>query len=421
MRTEDYRVDPRIPHEPDDQATAERMGLGAMAVAPLRTPREGIVGTLAVSYREPREIPQASIDLLQGMADQAAIALSNARLYEALQRSESRYRYLLTNAPDIVFSIDMTGQFTFLSDATQAILGWTTDELMGRKWRDVVDVERSAGLRDAFEAMRVPPYPPAVQRFTLRHRDGTRIPADMRGVAIVIDGQFAGAHGIVRDLREQVRMEDDLQRQATELATTEERQRLARELHDSVTQALFSMTLTTRSVELLVDRDPEGAKRMLGELKALERDALAEMRALIFELRPGQLEELGLEQALRLHAAAVQGRTGLPIAVECAPVDRAPLPVEDALYRIAQEAIHNVVKHAGASAVSVALDQADGALRLRVADDGSGFDPTDVPAGHLGLTSMRTRAEGVGGRLTIDSHPGDGTRLQVAVPFPAPG
>lgn len=418
LRTEDYRVDLRIPHEPDDQATAERMGLGAMAVAPLRTPREGIVGTLAVSYRTPREIPQASIDLLQGMADQAAIALSNARLYEALQRSESRYRYLLTNAPDIVFSIDMTGQFTFLSDATQTILGWTADELLGRKWRDVVDVERSAGLRDAFEAMRVPPYPPAVQRFTLRHRDGTLIPADMRGVAIVIDGQFAGAHGIVRDLREQVRMEGDLQRQATELATTEERQRLARELHDSVTQALFSMTLTTRSVELLVDRDPEGAKRMLGELKALERDALAEMRALIFELRPNQLEELGLEQALRLHAAAVQGRTGLPIAVECAPVDRAPLPVEDALYRIAQEAIHNVVKHARATAVSVALDQADRTLRLRVVDDGAGFDPTDVPAGHLGLTSMRTRAEGVGGRFAIDSRPGDGTRLDVAVPIP---
>jgi signal transduction histidine kinase len=184
-----------------------------------------------------------------------------------------------------------------------------------------------------------------------------------------------------------------------------------------VTQALFSMTLTTRSVELLVDRDPEGAKRMLGELKALERDALAEMRALIFELRPGQLEEVGLEQALKLHAAAVQGRTGLPISVDCAPVDRAPLAVEDALYRIAQEAIHNVIKHAGASAVAVALDQDAGALRLQVSDDGKGFDPTAIRAGHLGLTSMRSRAEGVGGRIAIDSRPGSGTRVEVAVPI----
>jgi len=416
VRTEDYRVDARIPHEADDQATADRMGLGAMAVAPLRTPREGIVGTLAISYREPRAIPQASIDLLQGMADQAAIALSNARLYEALQRSESRYRYLLTNAPDIVFSIDTEGRLTFLSDAVESITGWRAAELLGRTWREVVDHEASPDLRDAFEAMRRLPFPSASQRFALRHRDGTRIPADMRGVAIVADGAFAGAHGIVRDLREQVRLEDDLKHQATELATAGERARLARELHDSVTQALFSMTLTTRSVELLVDRDPEGAKRMLGELRSLERDALAEMRALIFELRPGHLEELGLEQALRMHATAVQGRTGLPIAVACAPVERAPLAVEDALYRIAQEAIHNVVKHAGAHSVDVRLDQEAGALRLRVADDGAGFDPAAVPAGRMGLTSMRSRAEGVGGRLVIDSTPGAGTRLKVAVP-----
>jgi signal transduction histidine kinase len=245
------------------------------------------------------------------------------------------------------------------------------------------------------------------------------VPADLRGVPIVEAGRFAGAHGIVRDLREQVRLEDDLQRQAGELATAGERARLARELHDSVTQALFSMTLTTRSIELLVDRDPGGAKRMLGELRELERDALAEMRALIFELRPGHLEELGLEQALRMHAMAVQGRTGLPIVVECAHVPRAPLAVEDALYRIAQEAIHNVVKHAGASAVDVRLDQADDRLRLRVTDDGTGFDPTGVPAGHLGLASMRTRAEGVGGYLAIESAPGAGTRLEVAVPIPA--
>ena len=416
LRTQDYLADPRIPHEPEDQATAQRMGLGAMAVAPLRTQREGIVGTLAISYRAPREIPQASMDLLQGMADQAAIALSNARLYEALQRSESRYRYLLTNAPDIVFSIDTEGRLTFLSDAIEPITGWTALDMVGRKWREVVDVEGSAGLRDAFEAMRMPPYPPTSQRFNLRHRDGTRIPADMRGVAIVTDGAFAGAHGIVRDLREQVRLEDDLTAQAAELATAGERARLARELHDSVTQALFSMTLTTRSVELLVDRDPVGAKQMLGELRTLERDALAEMRALIFELRPGHLEELGLEQALRMHAAAVQGRSGLPINVDCEPVGRAPLAVEDALYRIAQEAIHNVVKHAGAGSVQVRLDQEDGALRLWVTDDGAGFDPGLIPAGHMGLASMKSRAEGIGGRLTIDSAPGAGTRLGVAVP-----
>lgn len=120
-----------------------------------------------------------------------------------------------------------------------------------------------------------------------------------------------------------------------------------------------------------------------------------------------------------MHATAVEGRTGLPISVDCAPVDRAPLAVEDALYRIAQAAIHNVVKHAAACAVSVRLDKADGVLRLGVTDDGSGFDPAVVAAGHMGLTSMRSRAEGVGGRLTVDSAPGAGTRLEVTVPLVA--
>jgi signal transduction histidine kinase len=238
----------------------------------------------------------------------------------------------------------------------------------------------------------------------------------MRGVAMVLDGEFRGAHGRVRDLRPQVRVEDDLRRQASELAAAGERARLARELHDSVTQALFSMTLTTRSVELLLDRDPQGARRLLGELKDLERDALAEMRALIFELRPGHLEELGLVAALRLHAGAVQGRTGLPITVECDDLERAPLAVEDALYRIAQEAIHNVVKHASATSVRVALERRSDDIELSVEDDGTGFDPDAVPAGHLGLAGMRSRAEALGGRLVLTTGHGCGTRIEAVVP-----
>jgi signal transduction histidine kinase len=161
---------------------------------------------------------------------------------------------------------------------------------------------------------------------------------------------------------------------------------------------------------------------MLGELRSLERDALAEMRALIFELRPGHLEELGLEQALRMHATAVQGRTGLPIAVDCEPVDRAPLAVEDALYRIAQEALHNVVKHAGAREVRLDVDPVADGVRLRVVDDGRGFDPLTVPDGHLGLAGMRSRAERLGGTLTVTAAPGRGTTIEVVVPsMPADG
>jgi signal transduction histidine kinase len=185
-----------------------------------------------------------------------------------------------------------------------------------------------------------------------------------------------------------------------------------------VTQALFSMTLTTRSVELLMERDPDAAVRKLGELHELERDALAEMRALIFELRPGSLEQDGLVQALRTHAAAVQGRTGLPVLVEADPLDRLPIELEDALFRIAQEALHNAVKHSSASRVHVRLERSRDGVCLSVEDDGVGFDQTAVPSGHLGVAGMRTRAEQLGARLEVQSRKGAGTRIAVEASAP---
>jgi signal transduction histidine kinase len=184
-----------------------------------------------------------------------------------------------------------------------------------------------------------------------------------------------------------------------------------------VTQALFSMTLTTRSIEMLIERDPPAAVERLAELRQLERDALAEMRALIFELRPGNLENDGLVQAVRTLAAGIESRTALPITVEAEAVERYAPSHEDALYRLAQEAIHNVIKHASASRVRVALAERDGELRLAVEDDGAGFDPTRVPAGHLGLAGMRTRAERLGGWMHVASSPGTGTRVEVALPI----
>jgi signal transduction histidine kinase len=230
------------------------------------------------------------------------------------------------------------------------------------------------------------------------------------------DGRFAGIHGAARDIRERVRLEADLRRQAGELASSQERAHLARELHDSVTQALFSMTLVTRTTELLVDRDPAAAKEKLGSLRDLQREALAEMRALIFELRPGNIEQDGLLPALKTHSAALQGRIGLPIVVTSDIVDRLPLVLEEVLYRISQEALHNVVKHAAAHQVTVSMEAANGGVRLRVADDGKGFDAATVPDGHLGLAGMRARAEKIGASLKVTSRPATGTTIEVFIP-----
>jgi signal transduction histidine kinase len=242
------------------------------------------------------------------------------------------------------------------------------------------------------------------------------VPVEVSSIGTAIDGRFTGIHGATRDITERERLERDLRHQAGELASSQERAHLARELHDSVTQALFSMTLITRSTEILVDRDPAAAKERLGGLRDLQREALAEMRALIFELRPGNLENDGLLQALRTHTAALQGRIGLPIVVTSDLTQRLPLALEEVLYRIAQEALHNVVKHAGARQVELSVHRRFASVVLRIHDDGKGFDQTSVPDGHLGLAGMRARAEKIGADFAVESRPGAGTTIEVIVP-----
>jgi signal transduction histidine kinase len=250
----------------------------------------------------------------------------------------------------------------------------------------------------------------------LRGVDGRMVPVDVRAIGITDGDAFAGIQGASRDVSDQARLETELRRQAGELAAGEERAHLARELHDSVTQALFSMTLVSRSVEMLLDRDPDAAREQMTQLRELQREALAEMRALIFELRPGNLEQDGLVRALKTHASALQGRLGLPIVVESdVEDDRLPLPAEEVLYRIAQEALHNVVKHAAARQVGVEVRRHEGGVRLRVEDDGKGFDPERVPDGHLGLAGMRARADRIGAQFSCTSQPGDGTTIEVVM------
>ena len=546
--TEDYREDPRIPREPGDLDTAARLGLRGMAAVPLRSPEGGIIGTLAVSFREPHRFDDDEIGLLQGLADHAAIALTNTILYERLRESEAAYRHLVQNSPDLVWSIDAEARFSFLSDTCERLTGWRPEELIGQHFgaivdessRDVAEIDWTAGMTKPQQELR--------GRLNLRHRDGHPVPAEFTAMGtldaegrfsgangsvrdmterdrlerelrtseeryrflvenspdivfatdaegrytyysdmlqrrtgwkpedllgrhfaeVVVletfpqaaeawarfvaeptrlqvhrfsfrtasgqllpvevsavgmrdsDGNFAGIHGAARDISERISLERDLRRQAAELAAGEERAHLARELHDSVTQALFSMTLLTRTIELLLDRDIGAAREQLAGLRDLQREALAEMRALIFELRPGNLEQDGLIHALRTHSSALQARIGLPIVVkgEALP-DRLPIEIEEVLYRIAQEALHNVVKHAAARQVSLELERDAEAVRLRVVDDGRGFDPAAVPDGHLGLAGMRARAEKIGAEVDVRSRIGAGTTIEIGVPTAA--
>jgi PAS domain S-box-containing protein len=413
--TNDYLVDPRIPHTEDDQDVARRMVLRGMAVAPLRAPEGEILGTLAVSYEQPHDTPAEEVVLLQGLADIGAVAISNARLYEQLRDSERRYRHLVDNSPDLIWSVDADGTFTYLGDALERMTGFKADELRGKNFQILSSPETAAVALQAWRAMQERPDEEQQVRLDLPLAGGGSIPAEISMVATVVNGEFAGAHGSVRDIRERERLEQDLRRQAAAIAANEERANLARELHDSVTQALFSMGLTTRALELLLDRDPAAVREKLHELQDLQKDALAEMRTLIFELRPQGLEKDGLARALRNHAAAVQGRTGLGVAIEVEAEERLPLDIEEAFYRVAQEGLHNVVKHANATQARISLRRVGRQLRLTVEDDGVGFDPAAVARGHLGLVGMQQRAERIGGELEIGSRAGRGTRVRLTL------
>ncbi|MCA1668756.1 MAG: GAF domain-containing protein [Thermomicrobia bacterium] len=213
-----------------------------------------------------------------------------------------------------------------------------------------------------------------------------------------------------------------LYEQAQQAAALEERHRLARDLHDSVTQSLFSMSLLAQVLPALWEVQPEEAKRSLDELRRLSKEALAEMRALLFQLRPVALEEEGVVEALRRHIESLQRRDGPALVFTATGSDqRLPLPFEEALFRIASEGVSNALKHAHAKEIVVSLDIRDGAATLTVRDDGRGFDRAahQPQPGHLGLPGMRERVERIGGLLTIESAPGAGTTITVRGAIPA--
>lgn len=199
-------------------------------------------------------------------------------------------------------------------------------------------------------------------------------------------------------------------------AALEERQRLARELHDSVSQALCGIALGARTARAQLDRDPQQAVEPLDYVLSLSEAALAEMRALIFELRPDSLEKEGLVAALNKQMDSVRARHGIAVHAELGDEPELPFEVKEALYRIAQEALHNTVKHARASKVELRLEANGNDVALHVSDDGVGFDVNGSFPGHIGLQSMRERATRLGGTLEVVSTPQRGTQVRANVP-----
>jgi signal transduction histidine kinase len=203
------------------------------------------------------------------------------------------------------------------------------------------------------------------------------------------------------------------------IAVLEDRQRLAHELHDSVTQSLYGVTMYSEAAARLLDADQaDKAKSLMHDLQKAALEALREMRLLVFELRPSVLQKKGLAGALQARLAAVEGRAGLKAEFLTAGPISLPGPIEKALYGIAKESLNNILKHAEATRISVELRQSESSASLEISDNGLGFDTAVArQRGGLGLLGLEERAAAIGGLLFIDSHPGSGTLIRVEVPL----
>jgi signal transduction histidine kinase len=204
-----------------------------------------------------------------------------------------------------------------------------------------------------------------------------------------------------------------------ELSVLQERARLARDLHDAVSQKLFSVRVKARAAAILVERDPARAIEEIESIAELAGAAHAELRAVIDGLTPPELAAGGLGSSVRAYAV-LAGRTyGTDVAVRSGDLPALDPLQDTAIYRVAQEAIGNALRHSGAAHVTVSLSGRQRAVVLEVCDDGAGFDPASPQAG-IGLTSMRERARSVGGKLTVTSSMGAGTRVRLSVPASGP-
>jgi signal transduction histidine kinase len=205
--------------------------------------------------------------------------------------------------------------------------------------------------------------------------------------------------------------------EARDKAALEERQKLARELHDSVSQALYGIALGAKTARTLLDQNPDQASDPLDYVLSLADAGMAEMRSLIFELRPESLETEGLVAALEKQAAALRARHEIEVEATLCEEPETSLSVKEAVYRIAQEALHNTVKHARASNVEIKMVCTPEQVTLEISDDGLGFDARGDFPGHLGLRSMRERASSLGGTLEVTSAPGKGTQIYASIPL----
>ncbi|MFW6133229.1 MAG: PAS domain-containing sensor histidine kinase [Planctomycetota bacterium] len=347
------------------------------------------------------------------------------RAEQELQESRERLRHIIDNTSDIIFQIDTAGNYTFGNQAAESVTGYTLEELIGMNMSRLVAPEYRQALFDRLaRRLRGQPLVQPFQ-FEIARKDGRRVSLEMTTSPIYRRGDLVGIQGIARDVTERERAERALRRHREQLraahaklvtARDEERRSVAAELHDSVGQSVVAMELAIRNLADEV-AGVDGLPSRIGALADQCAEVVREVRHICHGLYPPVLESLGLATALRqLVRHCANG--GIRVHLQSDPdlgERRLDRQVEVALYRVAQEAVNNALRHSGAEHVGIEFRADDDVVALKVTDDGCGFDPQQALNG-MGLVSMTERVEALGGTLEVRSEPG---RTEIVARVPA--
>jgi GAF domain-containing protein/HAMP domain-containing protein len=453
---------PDVSQEPRYLLLADSTETKSELAVPLKSKAQ-VIGVLDVQSDKLNAFDESDLVVLQSLANLTAIALEEARLFDAEQRRAEQFRVISEMGAQITSILTVDELLFQIVGLVRNSLGYyhtaigliENDELViktgvGAHWDDpehqpsrlkVGGKGVTAWVAATGEPLLVPDVSQDERYLLLSESEEIRseVAVPLRtaaGVIGVLDVQSNKLHAfdesdlaVLRSVAHQAAIAIEnarLYEQAQQAAALEERSRLARDLHDAVTQTLFSASLIGEIVPAVWESDQLEGKQLLQELRQLTRGALAEMRTLLLELRPAALIDTRLDDLLNQLGEAVTGRSGLPVTVTMEGQCDLPPDVHVAFYRIAQEALNNVVKHAGASEVSVALRSStlperterrtQQVVELLVKDDGRGFDPDYSQPDRLGLGIIRERAESIGASVEIRSEPGSGTEVEVVWP-----
>jgi len=343
-------------------------------------------------------------ELLEGVANAARIALERDKLLVEVRARAQRYRALLQAMPDLMFRISRDGRYISYNAPNERDL--VNGEVVGKLLWDRLPTDLADRVLESGRAALG--GDPSVIEYHLDFEDGSRRHYEGRFAASG-DDEFLM---IVREITERKQQQEELEasRQRIVAAGDAARRKLERNLHDGAQQRLVSLSLSLRLAQNQVAKSPARAEELLEASREELMQALEELRELARGIHPAVLTDRGLEAALE----ALAGRAALPVEIDCIPDVELPPPVEAAAYYVVSEALANITKYAGASAVKVSIGQVDGYALVEVADDGvGGADPTRGS----GLSGLSDRVASLNGKLVIDSPPGAGTRIRAEIPL----